>query len=114
MRVGSWDWHIPTNTATWSDGMFEVYGQAPGPAMSLETALTRIYPNDRAVVERVVRRTVKSAEPYYLEHRIVHPTDGVRWLHSAGRVIMGEDGRPERIRGLTWDVTEHPGKRVVG
>jgi PAS domain-containing protein len=44
----------------------------------------------------------------------VHPRDGVRWLHSAGRVIAGDDGRPERIRGLTWDVTECPMRHVVG
>jgi PAS domain S-box-containing protein len=114
VRVGSWDWHVRTNTATWSDGMCEIYGLAPGPALSLETALARIHSDDRAVVERVVRAAVESTEPYVADHRIVHPRDGVRWLHSAGRVIAGDDGRPERIRGLTWDVTECPMRHVVG
>lgn len=114
VRVGSWDWHVPTNVATWSDGMWEIYGLPPGSALSLETALARIHPDDQAVVGQVVRRSLRSAEPYVADHRIVHPRDGVRWLHSAGRVIADSDGRPDRIRGLTRDVTACPMRRVVG
>jgi hypothetical protein len=34
IRVGSWDWHVPTNTAIWSDGMCAIDGPTPGSAMS--------------------------------------------------------------------------------
>lgn len=112
--VGSWDWHIPTNIATWSDGMFEIYGIPPEPACSQETALQRLYVNDRAAVERAIRHSLASAEPYTADHRIVHPDDGIRWLHSAGRAFLGENGDWQRMRGLTWDVTDRPGSRVPG
>ena len=36
----------------------------------------------------------------------MRPDGAVRWLYSAGRVFVGEDGEPARIRGLTWDVTD--------
>lgn len=45
MCVGSWDWHVPTYTATWSEGMIEVYGLAPGSPQSLQTALAHIHPD---------------------------------------------------------------------
>ena len=112
--VGSWDWHIPSNTSTWSDGMFEIYAIPPGGPCSYETALSRMYPEDRAVVERVIRRTVAGEEPYFADHRIVLPNGDVRWLHSAGRVISGDSGTAERIRGITIDITDRPGVRTVG
>jgi PAS domain S-box-containing protein len=112
--VGSWDWHIPTNTATWSAGMYEIYGLAPGSGCSLETALQRLYIDDQATVERTIRRSLTSGEPYTADHRIVHPDGGIRWLHSAGRVFLDQHGDPERMRGLTWDVTDRPAKRVPG
>ena len=114
LLVGSWDWHIPTNTATWSPGMFEIYGIPPGETYSLETALQRLYVNDREAVEQAIRRSLTTAEPYTADHRIAYPDGGIRWLHSAGRVFRGENGDPQRMRGLTWDVTKRPGNRVPG
>jgi hypothetical protein len=107
------------HTATWSEGMFEVYGLAPGSPQSLQTALAHIHPDDRTIVERPVRRILRSStadnvEPYLADHRIVHPHEGLRWLHSAGRVIFGDDGRPARIRGLTRDVTDTPIRHIMG
>jgi PAS domain-containing protein len=55
-----------------------------------------------------------TAEPYTADHRIAHSNGDIRWLHSAGRVFRGENGDPQRMRGLTWDVTERPGNRVPG
>jgi len=112
--VGYWDWHIPSDTSTWSDGMFEIYGFPPGGPCSYETALSRLYGEDRSIVERAIRRTVASGEPYFADHRIVLPNGDMRWLHSAGRVISGDDGTAERIRGITMDITDRPGVRTVG
>ena len=45
--VGSWDWHIPTDTVTLSGGMFEIYQIPAGPAEHLRTALQRLSVGDR-------------------------------------------------------------------
>jgi PAS domain S-box-containing protein len=112
--VGSWDWHLPTDTLTLSDGMFEIYGLVPAPAWRLETAFAALYVGDRAAVQRAIRRSIASFEPYTADHRIVHPKHRIRWLHSAGRVFLGENGDAQRLRGLTWDITERPGSHVPG
>ncbi|HEV7828338.1 MAG TPA: PAS domain-containing protein [Pseudonocardiaceae bacterium] len=112
--VGSWDWHIPTNTVTWSEGMFTIYGLAPGSVRNLDTALRRVYINDQAAVERAIQRSLANQEPYVADHRIADPDGGIRWLHSAGRVFFGENRDPERMRGFTWDVTGRQTKRVPG
>ncbi|WP_226382402.1 PAS domain-containing protein [Pseudonocardia oceani] len=112
--VGSWDWHIGSDIVAWSDGMFEIYGIRRGPAHSPATALRRLHTEDRPVVDRIIRRSVETGEPYSADHRIVLSDGDVRWLHSAGRVISGAGGSPERMRGITLDITARPGMRMVG
>ena len=94
--------------------MFEIYGILPGGRCSYGIALSRVYPEDRSIVVRIIRRTVASGEPYLADHRIVLPSGDVRWLHSAGRVISGGDGTAERMRGITMEITDRPGVRTVG
>jgi PAS domain S-box-containing protein len=103
--VGSWDWDIVSDVATWSPGMFEIYGVRPTPPHELKAAVARIHADDRAGVERAIRYSLATGEPYFADHRIVRPDDDIRWLHSAGRVLRDAHGNPERMRGLTWDVT---------
>lgn len=112
--VGSWDWHIPTNTATWSEGMCDIYGFAPGPPCSQEAAIARIHVDDQAAVTRAIHRSLTSGDPYVADHRIVRPSGDICWLHSAGRVIIGDNGDPEWMRGITQDVTARPGIRFPG
>lgn len=112
--VGFWDWHIPTNTVIWSDGMFEIYRLAPGPTCSLEEAVARLHVDDQLPVMRAIRWSLASEEPYVADHRIVHPNGDIRWIHSAGRVITGENGDPERMRGITQDVTSRPAAYIPG
>jgi PAS domain S-box-containing protein len=105
-RVGSWDWDTSRDSATWSEGMYEIYGLPPGTAHTLEAALQRVHADDRAAVAEAVRSALATGRAYTASHRIVRPDGAIRWLYSAGRIFTGEDGAPQRMRGLTWDVTD--------
>jgi hypothetical protein len=98
--VGSWDWDITRDSATWSDGMFEVYGLCPVPEHNLEIALRRIHEDDRALVAEELRRALATCEPYTATHRIVRTDGAIRWLYSAGRIFTGEDGAHEAYTRL--------------
>jgi PAS domain-containing protein len=104
--VGSWDWGISRDSATWSEGLFEIYGLPPATEHSLEIALQRLHEDDRVAVAEKVRHALATGQPYAATHRIVRPDGAIRWLYSTGRVFTGEDGEPQRVRGLTWDVTD--------
>ena len=43
---------------------------------------------------------------YETEYRIVLPDNTTRWLHSRGRVELGADGKPWRVHGVSFDVTQ--------
>jgi PAS domain S-box-containing protein len=112
--VGSWDWDISRDSATWSQGMYEIYGLEPGTGHNLDIALQRIHEDDRAAVTEAIGWALAAKESYAASHRIVRPDGTVRWLYSAGRVFVGEDGEPARMRGLTWDVTDRWQSPPVG
>lgn len=106
-NMGDYDWHIPTDTNRWSDQLYRIYGYEPQSFnASYERFLSMIHPDDRERIQGIHQRAYASGEPYEMLERIVRPDGEVRYLHSNGQVVFGEDGTPERMRGTCIDVTE--------
>jgi len=106
-NMGDYDWHIPTDTNRWSDQLFRIYGYEPQSFnATYERFLSMIHPEDRERIQGIHQHAYATGEPYEMIERIVRPDGEVRYLHSNGQVLMGEDGSPVRMRGTCIDVTE--------
>ena len=106
-HLGNWEWDIRTNELTWSDEIYRIFGLAPQQfAASYPAFMERVHPDDRAAVERAVQRAVEKRQPYDVQHRIVHPDGGERFVHEQGEVSRAPDGTPLRMTGTVQDVTE--------
>ena len=58
--MGDYDWHIPTDTNTWSDQLFRIYGYEPGSFHpSYEKFLSLIHPDDRDRISGVAPERVR-------------------------------------------------------
>jgi PAS domain S-box-containing protein len=106
VAAGSWDWDVAANTVAWSDGMFEIHGLQSGRTWSLEAAVELQHPDDQAPIMQALHWSLASGEPYVADHRVVRPGGDIRWLHSAGRVLVNGNGDPTRLRGITQDITD--------
>lgn len=105
--LGSYDWHVPTDTNHWSDELFRIYGESPQSFnASYERFLAYIHPDDRDRVQEIHQQAFATGEPYEMEERIVLRDGTERLLWSNGEVVMGADGTPERFIGICRDVTE--------
>jgi PAS domain S-box-containing protein len=51
-------------------------------------------------------RALTQKKELSIEHRVAHPDGAVLWLHSRGRIIYDETGRPVRGIGICIDITE--------
>ena len=110
-EMGDYDWHIPSDTNTWSDQLFRIYGYEPGSFHpSYEKFLSLIHPEDRDRISAVHQKAYATGEPYQMIERIVRPDGEVRYLSSNGEVILDADNTPVRMRGTCVDITE----RVLG
>ena len=106
-EMGDYDWHIPSDTNTWSDQLFRIYGYEPGAFHpSYEKFLSLIHPEDRDRISAVHQEAYATGEPYQMIERIVRPDGEVRYLSSNGEVILDADNTPVRMRGTCVDITE--------
>jgi diguanylate cyclase (GGDEF)-like protein/PAS domain S-box-containing protein len=105
--VGSYDFEIATNTNTWSDQLYRIYGREPQSFnASYERFLEMVHPDDRERIMGVHQRALETLSPYEMEERIVWPDGSVRTLASWGEVVADDEGRPARMVGICWDITE--------
>jgi PAS domain S-box-containing protein len=105
--MGDYDWHIASDTNTWSDQLFRIYGYEPGEiAPTYERFLSLVHPDDRERVREVHQRAYATGEPFEMVERIVRPSGEVRFLSSNGQVVTDGSGTPVRFRGTCVDITE--------
>ncbi|MFO1186888.1 MAG: PAS domain S-box protein [Alphaproteobacteria bacterium] len=105
-NMGSWVWEVPTNSVSWSDQVYRIFGVEPREfGASYEAFLRYVHEDDRALVMEAVRRALEGA-PYSIEFRITHRDGTVRSVDAQAEVSFDKDGKPVRMIGTVQDVTE--------
>ena len=103
---GSWEWDVTTNSVTWSDELYRLYGLEPGSvAITYNEYYLLVHPEDRALAKADVEHTMETHQPFTADYRVVWADGEIRWLRSKGRVAWGDDGE-QRLVGTCQDVTE--------
>lgn len=106
-KVGSWEWDIERDTIRWSDELFRIYGLDPKSfSASFEGYLERVHPADRNRVRATIEKAMLDRGEFSFEERVIRPDNGIRTLHSEGRVVIDESGVPIRMVGVCRDVTD--------
>ncbi len=106
-HMGDYDYEIATDTITWSDQLFRIYGYQPRQIEpDYEGFLSMVHPDDQALVKAVHQQAYATGEPFEMVERIVRADGEVRFLSSNGQVVTDEHGAPTRIRGTCIDITE--------
>ena len=105
--VGYYTYLVADDHWTWSDGVYELHGYAPGavPATT-KLMLEHKHPDDMARAFEVLETAVADGRPFSCYHRIIDTTKQVRSVLSVGRGVMGDSGRVEKITGFFVDLTE--------
>lgn len=109
-QMGRWEWDLRTGIHSWSPRVYELLRLEPSRKASTKTLLERVHPADKAVIERLADTVVAGETDFRTEFRIVcgagEPRAEVRWLSSQGMLVRDKDGRPLRVLGILYDVTQ--------
>jgi diguanylate cyclase (GGDEF)-like protein/PAS domain S-box-containing protein len=98
-RASVWDVDLTTGSVTVSENIEADFAiSAP---RTLQEALELVHPDDRPVVERLVR----GKETFNETLRALDGHGDVRWIQAQGKVLADHHGRRLRIQGVTLDVT---------
>jgi two-component system NarL family sensor kinase len=96
---GSWRWNVPT-------GALRIFGFDPEklrPPYSM--FLERIHPEDRPLFEQTLHGSLWEDGDFEHDYRIILPDGTTKFLRSAGRSFVNQEGEPEFI-GTVIDITE--------
>ncbi|WP_437928021.1 PAS domain-containing protein [Sorangium sp. So ce291] len=106
-RLGNWDWRLHKNELVWSDECYRMLGLSrDAGALTYETFIERIHPEDRGRLARAIDLALYRDEPYCVDFRIIRPDGEERLLHTEASVLRDEEGAPLRMIGTALDVTE--------
>ncbi len=108
-HVGSWVWHIASNTLEWSDEMYRIFGieKEKFTGMLPDVIAAAIHPDDRAVVEASNKAVELEGRPIPLEYRIVRGDGTIHTVWAeAGELIRDEHGQPQMLTGIVQDITD--------
>jgi PAS domain S-box-containing protein len=105
--VGTWSWNIVDNSIIWDDYIHPLFGLEPKtfPGRS-EDFLHLVHPDDRDHVSAIIAETLEKDARYDSDYRVIWPDGTVRFLATCGKVYRDPAGRPVRMSGVCWDVTD--------
>lgn len=107
-RVGIWDLDHPDGEVTADNVMRALYGlEAPLELLTTADWWAAMAPEDAEISRSRIAACWRGEKPYDFEYRVDWPNGEIRYLHSRGTVVQDADGKPTRIIGTTWDVTEN-------
>jgi PAS domain S-box-containing protein len=106
-QMGAWDVDLATEVTRWDRKEFALLGLAessvtPSPAEFYR----RVHPEDLPLVEESVRKAVQGTGALEQEFRVLRSDGELRWLAAKGQVLNDRQGRPVRMVGVNFDVTE--------
>ncbi|HEX6909230.1 MAG TPA: PAS domain S-box protein, partial [Longimicrobium sp.] len=104
--LGTWEWHLPTDTITWSREQRRIHGLPDVATQRFEQFLEHVHPEDRARVVDESERLIATGEPFDFPYRVVRPDGGTREMQAMGKLLPDPAGTGVRMVGISRDVTE--------
>ncbi|MDT3400748.1 PAS domain-containing protein, partial [Streptomyces sp. B1866] len=106
----NWSWDLRTGAFELPGPLLEELGVDPAVNTGwVEPWAAILHPDDLAWVAAEAGRAIRSRGAYELAYR-VRRTDGTyAWVQSHGRVVVDEQGEPDRVVGRLWNATETHG-----
>ena len=105
-QLGSWEIDLATMRVTCSDELYRIFeiprvdGAAP-----YDEFLVQIHPEDRAIVDKMLKESVGRGEPDSLKHRLEMPDGRIKYVLECWETERGKDGQPLRLIGTSQDIS---------
>jgi PAS domain S-box-containing protein len=110
MQAGTcvgWDFDVTSGRNLWFGDLKTVFGI---PSETYLAAIgeftTYVHPDDRQRVSEALAHARQNRRPYAEEFRILRADGTIRWLTARGKFYFSATGDPERMVGVSLDITE--------
>ncbi|KQR65306.1 PAS domain-containing protein [Pedobacter sp. Leaf176] len=106
--IGTWDLDPINSKVNWDNRCRELFGFSPEGEIAYEDVLSRIYPDDEAMVNAAVIAAVdpKGEGNYDIRYRTLNKEiNQLRWVHCKGKAYFNAENIAYRFAGIAQDVT---------
>ena len=105
--LGVYSWDAATDRVAADEVCAALFGVPAGQfPQTAEAFKALLHPDDRERVHQAVFASVAQRADFAAEFRVPWPSGAVRFLVVRGGADYAGDGKPRRLHGIFWDVTE--------
>jgi PAS domain S-box-containing protein len=106
--VGIWEVDLKRGIIDWDERCAAIFGVEGAITIPMDRLFAdHVHPDDQEPAMAAMQAAIDARAQYTVELRTVRPSDGkIRWTVSRGRVLVDQDGEPERILGTVLDATD--------
>ena len=102
-----WDFEIKSGRNVWFGDLQTIFGIPSDTYVTTREEFFRyVHPDDRTRVSEAIADARQNQKLYAAEFRVVQPDGTVRWLAARGKFYYARNGNPERMLGVSLDITE--------
>jgi len=105
--IGNWFWDIKTDSHSWSEEIFLIYGRDPNlPAARYPEVQQYFTPASWARLAAAVEAAISSGTAYECDAEVVRPDGTHRWITARGDALRDAGGAVMSLHGTVQDITE--------
>jgi PAS domain S-box-containing protein len=105
--IGVWDLDLLNNELTWDHQMNTLYQiETIGFSGAYDAWSERVHSDDLSRVENEIQEAIKGVKAFDTDFRIVWPNGEERNIKAFARVVRDEQGKPIRMTGINYDITD--------
>jgi PAS domain S-box-containing protein len=105
VSMGIWEWDLNKNEIWATDSRRSLLGWPTLGKVRFEDFISGIHPEDRDRIRQTIDDAIEGGKDYDSEYRLVLPDGVVRWMATRGSVRFDANGKPERVLGISIDIT---------
>src|SRR5262245_22811320 len=103
--TGSFGWNPESGEIVWSEETHRIFDLDRDTKPTLEFVVSRVHPEDRESVQRLIDRAAHEGKDCDLEHRLLMPDGAVKHLHIVAHAVHDEATGGTEYVGAVMDVT---------
>ena len=114
--MGTWDVDLKTGAERWNDVHYQLFGVDPAHfTPSSESFMALVDPRDRDGIQAIADEVLsgRAAPDFTNDYRVVLSDGKTRWIGGGGRLLRDAAGRPERLLGVSFDITERKERELA-
>lgn len=106
-HVGHWEWDIDSDSMTWSEELYRIYGLNPEEVKpTYQTLMQKVHQEDLPALRSTLESGIHNHNAFSIYYRIIRSDNSVRFIHGNVDVLINEQDKAVRMIGTVQDITE--------